>query len=175
MIAHIYIFAITVDADIMDSLFAGSTIEIFIVMWVSSLSRPKIYIEQKALDTIAYLCDGDARTGLNSLQLAVQAQVSSTQPRLLAQNGSPQEILVKEEHIKEGLQRSHILYDKAGKSRCTHSAAAVTQRSEPQGCERRGPEFFTVLTVTTPIQLFSVVIEVLLMMAYNIFNKNTFY
>ncbi|XP_023270329.1 ATPase WRNIP1 [Seriola lalandi dorsalis] len=76
--------------------------------------EPKIYIEQKALDTIAYLCDGDARTGLNSLQLAVQAQVSLTQPNLLAQSSSPQEILVKEDHVKEGLQRSHILYDKAG-------------------------------------------------------------
>uniref|UniRef100_A0A3Q0SLC2 WRN helicase interacting protein 1 n=1 Tax=Amphilophus citrinellus TaxID=61819 RepID=A0A3Q0SLC2_AMPCI len=72
----------------------------------------KIYIEQKALDTIAYLCDGDARVGLNSLQLAVQAQMSQT--NLLAHNGSPQEVLVTEDHVKEGLQRSHILYDKAG-------------------------------------------------------------
>ncbi|KAE8290854.1 ATPase WRNIP1 [Larimichthys crocea] len=69
---------------------------------------PKIFIEQKALDTIAYLCDGDARAGLNNLQLAVQAQVSSS-----GLDGS-QEILLKEVHIKEGLQRSHILYDKAG-------------------------------------------------------------
>ncbi|KAF0046892.1 hypothetical protein F2P81_000525 [Scophthalmus maximus] len=74
--------------------------------------EPKIYIEQKALDTIAYLCDGDARAALNSLQLAVQAQVSRSS--LSAQNGPPQEILVKEAHVKEGLQRSHILYDKAG-------------------------------------------------------------
>lgn len=78
-----------------------------------SFPRPKIYIEQKALDTIAHLCDGDARAGLNGLQLAVQAQLSSARP--LGQDGSSQEILVKEEHIKEGLQRSHILYDKAGK------------------------------------------------------------
>ncbi|XP_068197449.1 ATPase WRNIP1 isoform X2 [Antennarius striatus] len=75
--------------------------------------EPKIFIEQKALDTIAYLCDGDARVGLNSLQLAVQAQVNSAQTNPSRQNSS-QEILVKEEHIKEGLQRSHILYDKAG-------------------------------------------------------------
>ncbi|XP_005721475.1 ATPase WRNIP1 [Pundamilia nyererei] len=74
--------------------------------------RPKIYIQQKALDTMAYLCDGDARVGLNSLQLAVQAQMSKT--NLLAPDDSPQEILVTEEHVKEGLQRSHILYDKAG-------------------------------------------------------------
>uniref|UniRef100_UPI0037E86BF0 ATPase WRNIP1 n=1 Tax=Semicossyphus pulcher TaxID=241346 RepID=UPI0037E86BF0 len=79
----------------------------------SDKHEPKILIEQKALDTIAYLCDGDARTGLNSLQLAVQAQVNSARPNQSGQDGS-QEILVKEEHIKEGLQRSHILYDKAG-------------------------------------------------------------
>ncbi|XP_070775625.1 ATPase WRNIP1 [Enoplosus armatus] len=75
--------------------------------------EPKIFIEQKALDTIAYLCDGDARAGLNGLQLAVQAQVSLARPNPLGQDGS-QEILIKEDHIKEGLQRSHILYDKAG-------------------------------------------------------------
>ncbi|XP_028450002.1 ATPase WRNIP1 [Perca flavescens] len=75
--------------------------------------EPKIFIEQKALDTIAYLCDGDARAGLNSLQLAVQAQVSSSRPNPSGKDGS-QEILVKEDHVKEGLQRSHILYDKAG-------------------------------------------------------------
>lgn len=73
--------------------------------------RPTIFIERKAVDTIAYLCDGDARTGLNSLQLAVQAQVSKAET---SGQGASKEILVKEEHIKEGLQRSHILYDKAG-------------------------------------------------------------
>ncbi|XP_019734437.1 ATPase WRNIP1 isoform X2 [Hippocampus comes] len=77
-------------------------------------NEPKVYIEQKALDTITYLCDGDARTGLNSLQLAVQAQVSLIRPGVTGPGGSTQEILVTEEHIKEGLQRSHILYDKAG-------------------------------------------------------------
>lgn len=74
---------------------------------------PKIFIEQKALDTIAFLCDGDARTGLNSLQLAVQAQVNSSR-YVSSEQGGSQKILVKEEHIKEALQRSHILYDKAG-------------------------------------------------------------
>ncbi|KAK5610808.1 Werner helicase interacting protein 1 [Crenichthys baileyi] len=77
-------------------------------------NEPNIYIEQKALDTISYLCDGDARTGLNSLQLAVQAQMKSPPLNQSTQDGFPQEILVTEEHIKEGLQRSHILYDKAG-------------------------------------------------------------
>ncbi|KAM6920771.1 ATPase WRNIP1 isoform 1-T1 [Lycodopsis pacificus] len=75
--------------------------------------EPKIFIEQKALDTIAYLCDGDARAGLNGLQLAVQARLSSARPGQSERGGS-EEILVKEDHVKEGLQRSHILYDKAG-------------------------------------------------------------
>ena len=97
-----------------------------------SLPRPKISIEQKALDTIAHLCDGDARTGLNSLQLAVQAQVSLTRSSPSAQNGAPPEILVTEEHVKEGLQRSHILYDKAGKHVWTHPlhVAVVTYQSK---------------------------------------------
>lgn len=75
--------------------------------------RPTIFIERKAVDTIAYLCDGDARTGLNSLQLAVQAQVSASQADTSGQAAS-KKIVVKEVHIKEGLQRSHILYDRAG-------------------------------------------------------------
>ncbi|XP_038159732.1 ATPase WRNIP1 [Cyprinodon tularosa] len=80
----------------------------------SNSNEPTIYIEQKALDTIAYLCDGDARTGLNSLQLAVQAQMNSLRANQSTKEGFTQQIVVTEEHIKEGLQRSHILYDKAG-------------------------------------------------------------
>ncbi|KAK1797315.1 hypothetical protein P4O66_008697, partial [Electrophorus voltai] len=76
-------------------------------------SEPWVCIEQKALDTLAYLCDGDARAGLNGLQLAVQACLAKAR----ASGPRPaQPVLVQEEHVKEGLQRSHILYDKAGKS-----------------------------------------------------------
>lgn len=75
------------------------------------------------MDTVAYLCDGDARTGLNSLQLAVQAQVHASQAHISGQGTSPV-ILVKEQHIKEGLQRSHILYDKAGMS-SVYSASVI--------------------------------------------------
>lgn len=75
-----------------------------------------MYIEEKALKTLAYLCDGDARTGLNGLQLAVQARVAAgrTTPLNSAKGGAVDGILVTEEHVKEGLQRSHILYDRAG-------------------------------------------------------------
>ncbi|XP_018620703.2 ATPase WRNIP1 isoform X2 [Scleropages formosus] len=77
-------------------------------------SEPKVYIEQKALDTIAHLCDGDARAGLNGLQLAIQARISATKLARPGADGKTKDILVQEEHVKEGLQRSHILYDKAG-------------------------------------------------------------
>ncbi|XP_069814202.1 ATPase WRNIP1 isoform X3 [Dendropsophus ebraccatus] len=74
----------------------------------SDTSECPMYIEAKALTTLAHLCDGDARTGLNGLQLSVQS-------RLAAGPHSPtQGRIIKEEHIKEGLQRSHILYDRAG-------------------------------------------------------------
>ncbi|XP_019397931.1 PREDICTED: ATPase WRNIP1 [Crocodylus porosus] len=82
----------------------------------SNSSESPVCIEEKALHTLAYLCDGDARTGLNGLQLAVQA-------RLTAGKSSHQNsmrmypadtVLITEEHVKEGLQRSHILYDRAG-------------------------------------------------------------
>ncbi|XP_034146248.1 ATPase WRNIP1 isoform X2 [Esox lucius] len=77
-------------------------------------SEPKVYIEQKALDTIAHLCDGDARAGLNGLQLAVQARVGAARPSQSGSDNASQDIVLLEEHVKEGLQRSHILYDKAG-------------------------------------------------------------
>lgn len=84
-------------------------------VWLFRCRFP-VYIEEKALNTLAYLCDGDARTGLNGLQLAVQARVAAgrTAPLDATEGGAADGILVTEEHIKEGLQRSHILYDRAG-------------------------------------------------------------
>lgn len=88
-------------------------------MWDNILSfccRFPVYIEEKALSTLAYLCDGDARTGLNGLQLAVQARLAAgkTTPVSTAKGCSVDGVLITEEHVKEGLQRSHILYDRAG-------------------------------------------------------------
>ncbi|XP_061110171.1 ATPase WRNIP1 [Conger conger] len=80
----------------------------------TSGSELRVLIEQKALDTIAHLCDGDARVGLNGLQLAVQARISAARLGQTKPAGTSQDVLVQEDHIKEGLQRSHILYDKAG-------------------------------------------------------------
>ncbi|XP_040519870.1 ATPase WRNIP1 isoform X2 [Gallus gallus] len=79
-------------------------------------SELPVYVEEKALSTLAYLCDGDARTGLNGLQLAVQARLAAGKTTLLSftKGCSVNGVLITEEHVKEGLQRSHILYDRAG-------------------------------------------------------------
>ncbi|XP_044149902.1 ATPase WRNIP1 [Bufo gargarizans] len=74
----------------------------------SDTSECQMYIEKKALTTLAHLCDGDARTGLNGLQLSVQSRLAS------GPHSETEGMIIKEEHIKEGLQRSHILYDRAG-------------------------------------------------------------
>lgn len=76
-----------------------------------------MFIEDKAVDTLAYLSDGDARAGLNGLQLAVLARLSSrkTLCKKSGQTCPSGRVLVTEHDVKEGLQRSHILYDRAGK------------------------------------------------------------
>ncbi|XP_040840037.1 ATPase WRNIP1 isoform X2 [Ochotona curzoniae] len=82
----------------------------------NSNTEPSVLIEDKAVDTLAYLSDGDARAGLNGLQLAVLARLSSRKMfcKKSGQTYSPSRVLVTENDVKEGLQRSHILYDRAG-------------------------------------------------------------
>ncbi|KAF6112297.1 hypothetical protein HJG60_020377 [Phyllostomus discolor] len=83
----------------------------------NSNSEPSVFIEDKAVDTLAYLSDGDARAGLNGLQLAVLARLSSRKMfcKKSGQTYSPSRVLITENDVKEGLQKSHILYDRAGK------------------------------------------------------------
>ncbi|KAM9233842.1 ATPase WRNIP1 isoform 2-T2 [Dugong dugon] len=82
----------------------------------NSTSEPSVLIEDKAVDTLAYLSDGDARASLNGLQLAVLARLSSRKMfcKKSGQTYSPSRVLITENDVKEGLQRSHILYDRAG-------------------------------------------------------------
>ncbi|XP_010966876.2 ATPase WRNIP1 isoform X1 [Camelus dromedarius] len=82
----------------------------------NSSSEPSVFIEDRAVDTLAHLSDGDARTGLNGLQLAVLARLSARKAfgKKSGQTYSPSRVLVTEGDVKEGLQRSHILYDRAG-------------------------------------------------------------
>ncbi|KAM9075545.1 ATPase WRNIP1 isoform 2-T2 [Megaptera novaeangliae] len=82
----------------------------------NSGSEPSVLIEDKAVDTLARLSDGDARAGLNGLQLAVLARLSARKAfgKKSGQSYPPSRVLVTEGDVKEGLQRSHILYDRAG-------------------------------------------------------------
>ncbi|XP_078272015.1 ATPase WRNIP1 [Rhinoraja longicauda] len=80
-------------------------------------SEVRIAIEPEAVRSIAYLCDGDARAALNGLHLAIQARIAEAKKPLSnngQQNTPIKNIVMKETHIKEGLQRSHLLYDRAG-------------------------------------------------------------
>ena len=106
------------------------------------VSEPLVVIEEKAITTLANLCDGDARIALNGLQLAIQSQVAAVKqkakghdiepnsPSSLQQNGEcnpldlsstdtpgydeKQIVSVNVSHIKEGLQKTHLLYDRNG-------------------------------------------------------------
>lgn len=83
----------------------------------SKESEVQISIEGEAVRSIAYLCDGDARAALNGLHLAIQARIAEAKKPLSnngQQNTPIKNIVIKETHIKEGLQRSHLLYDRAG-------------------------------------------------------------
>ncbi|KAM6184515.1 ATPase WRNIP1 isoform 2-T2 [Rhynchocyon petersi] len=82
----------------------------------NSTSEPSVLIEDKAVDTLAYLSDGDARAGLNGLQLAVLARLNSRKMfcKKSGQSYSSSRVLITENDVKEGLQRSHVLYDRAG-------------------------------------------------------------
>lgn len=83
-------------------------------------------IEKAALQFLSAICDGDARAALNGLQMTVQSQVAKiNQSESLLQSNSKsrktdnQELLtscvkITVDNVKEGLQRSHIAYDKTG-------------------------------------------------------------
>ncbi|KAG8133248.1 hypothetical protein E2320_011071 [Naja naja] len=73
-----------------------------------------VFIERRAINTLAYLCDGDARTGLNGLQMAVQSRLTNPSHQSNNHESSAKQVVITEDHVKEGLQRSHILYDRAG-------------------------------------------------------------
>ena len=63
----------------------------------------KIEVNQETLDYLAGLSNGDARVALNALEFAVKASQQK--------NG---QVVLDKKIIKESLQKSHYLYDKAG-------------------------------------------------------------
>ncbi|XP_036370916.1 ATPase WRNIP1 isoform X2 [Octopus sinensis] len=72
--------------------------------------RPNIWINNKVIEEIAFLCDGDGRVALNCLQMAVQSQTQKNETD--ANEASP--TIINVDCVKESLERSCILYDKKG-------------------------------------------------------------
>ncbi|XP_076815868.1 ATPase WRNIP1-like [Clavelina lepadiformis] len=66
-------------------------------------SDKEIVIYQSALQLLANVCDGDARTALNGLQIAVESLKSSDGKQV-----------IDDALINKSLERSHVLYDRSG-------------------------------------------------------------
>ncbi|XP_046354517.2 ATPase WRNIP1-like [Haliotis rufescens] len=79
---------------------------------------PTVWVEKDAITTLANLCDGDARASLNGLQMAVQSRVISAKFAAATQSDGDMNqnniVIINTDHVKEGLQRSHVLYDRTG-------------------------------------------------------------
>ena len=67
-------------------------------------------MEDDALNMLANLTDGDARSALNGLQLAWEGCLAQTREEIQGSNA-----IITVDIVKEALQRSHILYDKTGR------------------------------------------------------------
>lgn len=70
---------------------------------------PKFIIDEPTIEWLAETCDGDARIALSGLELAVQYKIQSNEEFL--QNGP---VTITLPNIKEGLKKTHMLYDKRG-------------------------------------------------------------
>lgn len=68
---------------------------------------PRFAIDLESLKWLSDICDGDARIGLNSLQLALQSIPGDDDKEKQFKT-----ITLKD--IQEGIQKSHILYDRKG-------------------------------------------------------------
>ncbi|KAL4234389.1 Werner helicase interacting protein 1 [Mactra antiquata] len=88
---------------------------------LSQSQEQRVCIESTALDYLSAVCDGDARAALNGLQMTIQSAVSqSKQSNKSCDNTSHDTdekndcVVITRDHVKEGLQRSHVAYDKTG-------------------------------------------------------------
>ncbi|KAK9510731.1 hypothetical protein O3M35_005459 [Rhynocoris fuscipes] len=64
--------------------------------------KSKLAINRDSLNWLSEICDGDARIAINSLQMAVDSVKGKSNVQITL------------EDIKEGIKRSHLLYDKKG-------------------------------------------------------------
>lgn len=68
------------------------------------LGDKKIKIEQAVIKYLSEMANGDARVALNALELAV----SATKP------GKDKDVILNKSDIEQSLQKTHLLYDRAG-------------------------------------------------------------
>jgi len=71
----------------------------------------ELLIESAAVETLIALSDGDARCALNGLELAVNA-------KLAGDNRSNKSQPITDADIRNGLVRSHVVYDRIGMFSC---------------------------------------------------------
>lgn len=75
---------------------------------VESNNNVPLSISEEAVTTLADLCDGDARTALSGLQMAIQAG------RVTKPGETEKACHINVESVKKSLHRSHVLYDRKG-------------------------------------------------------------
>ncbi|KAJ8729280.1 hypothetical protein PYW08_000861 [Mythimna loreyi] len=74
----------------------------------ASSDLPECIVEEASLQWLAEVCDGDARVALGALELALAART----PGSALLNTGPAIITL--EDIKDGIKRSHMVYDRKG-------------------------------------------------------------
>lgn len=78
---------------------------------------PRVLINAESLQWLADMCDGDARIALNSLQLAMQTVLDSDEDANDSEHASLSQHSVRQvslDALKEGIKKSHFLYDRKG-------------------------------------------------------------
>lgn len=70
---------------------------------VNGDDNSRFCMDEESVQWLAEMCDGDARIGLNSLQMTLNAHANTT--------GS---VHITLDDIKDGIKRSHLLYDRKG-------------------------------------------------------------
>lgn len=68
-------------------------------------------VERTSVQWLADMCDGDARIALNSMQLAMQTILDAPQSE---DRGVGRIRVVTLDAIKDGIKKSHFLYDRKG-------------------------------------------------------------
>lgn len=84
-------------------------------------NSPSLIMENSALEILANYTDGDARSALNSLQLAWEGCLAQAKK----ENAQNLAATITVDLVKEALQRSHVSYDKTGEEHYNTVSAMI--------------------------------------------------